>query len=105
MPRSWHIDVPFTDRLRAHAVCSKPVSLRPLREHGMSQEEAGALIEATGMEVYQPVPDALFRLSRLCSAVRESRVRWLFAMITRHFFSSPVCSTWTCQPIAMMSPT
>ena len=55
----------------------------------MSQDEAGALVEAIGLDVYQPVPDALFKLSRLRSAKRETRVKWLFGMMTRDFFSSP----------------
>jgi len=62
---------------------------RAVQEHGMSQAEAGAIIEEIMLEVYQPVPVAMFRLSRLRSAKRETRVRWVLGMITRYFFTSP----------------
>ncbi len=62
---------------------------RAAQEHGMSQAEAGALVETIMSDVYQPVPAAFFRLSRLRSAKRETRVKWLLGMITRYFFSSP----------------
>ena len=62
---------------------------RALTDHGMSQDDAGALVEAIGFDVYQPIPAALFKLSRLCSAKRETRVKWIFGMKTRYFFSSP----------------
>ena len=55
----------------------------------MSPAEAGALVEAIMSDVYQPVPAALFKLSRLRSAKRETRVKWLLGMMTRHFFSAP----------------
>jgi len=55
----------------------------------MSQAEAGALVEAIMSDAYQPVPAALFKLSRLRSAKRETRVKWLLGMMTRYFFSSP----------------
>lgn len=62
---------------------------RALKDHGMSHEEAGAFVEAVGLDVYQPVPAAWFKLSRLRSAKRETRVKWLFGLMTRYFFSSP----------------
>jgi hypothetical protein len=62
---------------------------RAAQEHGMSQAEAGALVEAIMSDVFQPVPAALFKLSRLRSAKRETRVKWLLGMMTRYFFSSP----------------
>ena len=62
---------------------------RALQEHGMSQAEAGALVETIMLDAYQPVPAALFKLSRLRSAKRETRVKWLLGMLTRYFFSSP----------------
>ena len=62
---------------------------RALQEHGMSQAEAGPLVETIMLEVYQPVPTAMFKLSRLRSAKRETRVKWLLGMITRFFFTSP----------------
>jgi len=62
---------------------------RAVQEHGMSQAEAGALVETIMLDAYQPVPAALFKLSRLRSAKRETRVKWLLGMLTRYFFSSP----------------
>jgi len=55
----------------------------------MSQDEASSLVEAVGLDVYRPVPAAMFKLSRLRSAKRETRVKWLFGMMTRYFFSIP----------------
>ena len=62
---------------------------RAVQEHGMSQDEAGALVEAILVDIYQPVTDAFFKLSRLRSAKRETRVKWIFGMITRYFFTAP----------------
>jgi hypothetical protein len=62
---------------------------RAVQEHGMSQAEAGALVETIMLEAYQPVPAAWFKLSRLRSAKRETRVKWILGMITRYFFASP----------------
>jgi hypothetical protein len=62
---------------------------RAVQEHGMSQAEAGEFVETIMMEIYQPVPAAMFELSRLRSAKRETRVKWILGMITRYFFTSP----------------
>jgi hypothetical protein len=62
---------------------------RAVQEHGMSQAEAGALVETIMLKVYQPVPAAWFKLSRLRSAKRETRVKWILGMITRYFFAPP----------------
>ena len=62
---------------------------RALKEHGMSKDEAGKFVETVGLDVYRPVPDTLFKLSRLSSAKWETRVKWIFRMKTRYFFSSP----------------
>ena len=62
---------------------------RAVQEHGMSQAEAGALVETVMSEAYQPVPAAVFKLSRLRSANRETRVKWLFGMVTRYVYPSP----------------
>lgn len=62
---------------------------RAVQEHGMSQAEAAALVETIMSDVYQPVPAALFKLSRLRSAKRETRVKWLLSMMIRYFFTSP----------------
>lgn len=62
---------------------------RAVQEHGMSQAEAAALVETIMSDVYQPVPAALFKLSRLRSAKRETRVKWLLGMMIRYFFTSP----------------
>ena len=62
---------------------------RAAQEHGMSQAEAGALVETVMSDAYQPVPAAFFKLSRLRSANRETRAKWLLGMMSRKFFSSP----------------
>jgi len=62
---------------------------RALREQGMSQAEAGELVETVGAEYYQPVTAAMFKLSRLRSAKRETRVKWLFGIVTRYFLGPP----------------
>jgi L-2-amino-thiazoline-4-carboxylic acid hydrolase len=62
---------------------------RAVQEHGMNQAEAGAFLETIMMEIYQPVPAAMFKISRLRGAKRETRVKWLLGMITRYFFTSP----------------
>jgi len=62
---------------------------RAVQEHGLGQTEAGSLVETIMSDVYQPVPAALFRLSRLRSANRETRIKWLLDMMTRYFFSPP----------------
>jgi hypothetical protein len=62
---------------------------RAVQEHGMSQAEAGVLVGTVMMDAYRPVPAALFKFSRLRSAKRETRVKWLFGMLTRYFFTSP----------------
>ncbi len=60
-----------------------------VQEQGMSQAESGKLVESIMSDAYRPVPAAMFKLSRLRSSKRETRVRWLLGMITRYFFSSP----------------
>ena len=62
---------------------------RAVQEHDMSQAEAGEFVETIMLEVYQPVPAAMFILSRFGSAKRETRVKWLLGIITRYFFTSP----------------
>jgi hypothetical protein len=62
---------------------------RAVQEHGMSQAEAGALVETIMSDAFQPVPAAWFKLSRLRSAKQETRVKWILGMITRYFFASP----------------
>jgi hypothetical protein len=64
---------------------------RAVQEHGMSQTEAATLVETIMWDVFQPVTAALFKLSRLRSAKRETRVKWLLGMMTRYFFTSPFC--------------
>ena len=64
---------------------------RAVQEHGMSQAEAAVLVETIMWDVFQPVTAALFKLSRLRSAKRETRVKWLLGMMTRRFFTSPFC--------------
>ena len=55
----------------------------------MSQAEATVLVETIMWDAFQPVTAALFKLSRLRSAKRETRVKWLLGMLTRHFYTSP----------------
>ena len=62
---------------------------RALLEYGMDPAEAGALVEAVGSDIYRPVPVALFRMSRLRSGKRDTRVRWLLGLMTRYLFSAP----------------
>ena len=62
---------------------------RAVQEHGMSQAEAGALVETIMADVYRPVPATMFKFSRLRSAKQETRVKWILGMITRYFFTSP----------------
>ncbi len=62
---------------------------RAVLDAGMSRLEACEFVERVAVEYYQPVPDAMFKLSRLRSSDKEARVRWLFDMMTRYFFSPP----------------
>jgi hypothetical protein len=62
---------------------------RALLERGMDQAEAGALVEMIMADAFRPVPAGMYRLSRLRSAKRETRVKFLFGLITRYFFSPP----------------
>jgi len=62
---------------------------RALQEHGMSKVEACKFVETVAVEYYQPVPAAMYKLSRLRSAKRETRVKWLFGIITRYIFTPP----------------
>ena len=62
---------------------------RALQEHGMSQAKAHGLVETIMLDVFRPVAAAFFKLSRLRSAKRETRVKWLLVMLTRYFFSAP----------------
>ena len=56
---------------------------RAVQEHDMSQAEAGALVETIMLDAYQPVPAALFKLSRLRSAKRETRVSSRLTLVRR----------------------
>ncbi len=62
---------------------------RAVQEHGMSQAEAAALVEKIMTDVYRPVPAAMFKFSRLRSAKRDVRVRWILGNITRRFLPAP----------------
>ncbi len=62
---------------------------RTLQEYGISQAKAVLLIETIMSDVYRPVPAFMFKLSRLRSANRETRVKWILGMVTRHFLPSP----------------
>ena len=60
-----------------------------LKDHNMSQDEAGALVEAVAMDDYQPVPAAWSKLSQLRSTKPGTRIKWVLGLVTRYFFSSP----------------
>ena len=60
-----------------------------LKDRGMSQDEAGALVEAVAMDDYRPVPATWFKLSRLRSTEPGTRVKWALGLVTRYFFSAP----------------
>ena len=60
-----------------------------LKDRGMSQGGAGALVEAIAMDDYRPVPAAWFRIARIRSSNPDTRVKWMLGLVTRHFFSSP----------------
>ncbi len=62
---------------------------RAVLEHGMNKAEALVLVEKIMTDVYRPVPAAMFKLSRLRSAKREVRVRWILGMVTRYFLPAP----------------
>jgi hypothetical protein len=55
----------------------------------MIKAEATVLVETIMTDVYRPVPPAIFKLSRLRNAKRETRVRWILDMITRHLLPAP----------------
>lgn len=62
---------------------------RALKDHGLSHDEAGALVETVGLDVYRPLPATWYKLSRLRSAKHDTRVKWLFGLMTRYFFTPP----------------
>ncbi len=62
---------------------------RAVQEYGMSDTDAAVLVEKIISDVYRPVPAAMFRFSRLRSAKREVRVRWMISNITRRFLPAP----------------
>ncbi len=62
---------------------------RALRDHGIGHDTAAALVERVGLDVYAPVAATMYRGSRLRSARRPARVRWLLSLMTRYFFSAP----------------
>ena len=55
----------------------------------MRQAKAAVLVETIMWDVFQPVTAALFKLSRLRRAKRETRVKWLLGMITEHVLPAP----------------
>jgi ubiquinone biosynthesis protein len=62
---------------------------RAAQEHGVDRAEAAELVEKTLRDFYGPVTAALFELSRLRSAARKTRVRWLLDIMIRTFFTAP----------------
>ena len=70
----------------------------------MSQVEAGEFVETVAAEYYQPVPAAMFKLSRLRSAKRETRVKWIFGIITKYVITSySIHYTKLYEPLAFVS--
>ena len=62
---------------------------RALRDHGISDPEASEFVETVAVEYYEPMPAAMFKFSRLRSAKRQTRIKWIFRLITRYFFTPP----------------
>ena len=62
---------------------------RAVQEYGMSSADAALTVETIMTDVYRPVPAAMFKFSRLRSAEREVRVRWILDTITRRFLPAP----------------
>lgn len=62
---------------------------RALQDYSVDRAEAILLVETIMSDVYRPVPAAVFKLSRLRSAKRETRVKWLLGMITGHVLPAP----------------
>lgn len=60
-----------------------------LLEQGIEKSNACKLVETVGMNLYRPIPNAMYKLSRLRSAKRENRVKLILGLLTRYFFSSP----------------
>jgi hypothetical protein len=58
-------------------------------EHTRNKTEACMLVETIMSDIYEPLPAAMFKLSRLRSVKRETRIKWLIGMSTRYFFPSP----------------
>lgn len=101
-PQIWHSTRTWQSRLapsRPHHSTSVNIMMRQmewncalyraLKDHGLSHDVAGPLVETVGLDVYRPSPDVLFKLSRLRSAKLDTRVKWVLGLLTRHFFSSP----------------
>lgn len=59
------------------------------QEYSKNKTEACKLVETIMSDIYEPLPAIMFKLSRLRSSRRETRIKWLIAMITRYFFPSP----------------
>ncbi len=60
-----------------------------VREFGLAQEHAGALIETINWTVFRPAMRVSFKFSRLRSAVLKTRVRWVLDMMFRTLFTHP----------------
>jgi hypothetical protein len=62
---------------------------RAVQEHNKNKTESCELVETIMSDIYGPVPAVMFKLSRLRSGNRETRIKWLIGMTTRYFFPSP----------------
>ncbi|MEM8836656.1 MAG: L-2-amino-thiazoline-4-carboxylic acid hydrolase [Pseudomonadota bacterium] len=62
---------------------------RALKDHRLPLNEAGPITEEIGMKVYRPSPAFLYAVSRLRSAKRGPRVKWVLGILTGYFFSAP----------------
>lgn len=62
---------------------------KALRDHGITTEEAGPIVEKVLWDIFQTMPKIMFAFSRLASARTGRRVAWILGIITRHFFTAP----------------
>ncbi len=60
-----------------------------VREFGVAQKQAGALIETINWRVFRPAMRVSFKFSRLRSAALKTRVRWVLDTMFRTIFTHP----------------
>lgn len=62
---------------------------RAAKEHGLSQEQAGRLIEEINWKIFGPVMATSFKLSRLRSSRLRTRVKWVLDALFLIVFTRP----------------